>query len=149
MSDTVSVSTIGFTKTNASNFFGRLIGADVRLVIDVRLNNTSQLAGFAKADDLPYFLSKLGGISYVHKPELAPTDAMLREYKKQKGDWAQYAQRFLSLMESRRIDQKLRPDMFDNACLLCSEDKPHHCHRRLVCDYLNGKWGETLKVRHL
>lgn len=143
------ISTIGFTKTNAAHFFGRLIDADVKLVIDVRLNNTSQLAGFAKADDLPYFLSKLGGIRYVHKPELAPTDTMLKEYKKEKGDWILYEQRFLGLMQSRRIEEKFRPEMFEGACLLCSEDKPHHCHRRLVCDYLNGKWGGSLSVRHL
>lgn len=91
----VSISTIGFTKSNAERFFGRLIAADVKLVIDVRLNNTSQLAGFAKADDLPYFLSQLGHIRYVHKPELAPTDTMLKQYKKEKGDWSEYEQRFL------------------------------------------------------
>lgn len=145
----VSISTIGFTKTNAERFFGRLISADVKLVIDVRLNNTSQLSGFAKADDLPYFLSKLGKIRYVHKPELAPTDTMLREYKKEKGDWGQYEQRFMGLMQTRRIEDKFRPEMFEGACLLCSEDTPHHCHRRLVCDYLNGKWGGALKVKHL
>lgn len=145
----VSVSTIGFTKTNAKGFFERLIAADVKLVVDVRLNNTSQLAGFAKANDLPYFLSKLGDMQYVHRPELAPTEAMLKEYKKEKGDWVAYEQRFLGLMESRKIEEKFEPAMFEGACLLCSEDKPHHCHRRLVCDYLNDKWGGSLSVKHL
>ena len=145
----VSVSTIGITKTNAKDFFERLISADVKLVIDVRLNNTSQLAGFAKANDLPYFLSKLGNMRYVHRPELAPTEVMLKEYKKEKGDWKTYEQRFLGLIESRKIENKFRPEMFEGACLLCSEDKPHHCHRRLVCDYLNEKWGGSLSVKHL
>lgn len=145
----VRVSTIGFTRTKAEGFFGRLIAANVKTVVDVRLNNTSQLAGFAKADDLPYFLSKLGGIKYVHRPELAPTEAMLKEFKKEKGDWSIYEQRFLGLMESRKIEAKFKPEMFENSCLLCSEDKPHNCHRRLVCDYLNGKWGGSLKVNHL
>ena len=149
MSDMVSVSTIGFTKTNAKGFFERLKVADVKLVVDVRLNNTSQLSGFAKADDLPYFLSELGGMRYVHRPELAPTDTMLKEYKKEKGDWSVYEQRFLGLMESRKIEEKFKPEMFEGACLLCSEDKPHHCHRRLVCDYLNSKWGGSLRVKHL
>lgn len=149
MSDTVNISTIGFTKTNAEHFFGRLQAAEVKLVIDVRLNNTSQLAGFAKANDLPFFLREIGGMRYVHKPELAPTEVMLKEYKKEKGDWGAYQERFLGLMQSRRIEEKFRAEMFERSCLLCSEDKPHKCHRRLVCDYLNGKWGGALTVRHL
>ena len=141
--------TIGFTKTTAENFFGRLIASNVKLVVDVRLNNTSQLSGFAKSNDLSYFLSKIGGIRYVHRPELAPTEIMLQEFKKEKGEWSLYERRFLDLMEARKIENKFKPEMFDDACLLCSEDKPHHCHRRLVCEYLKGKWGAALKVKHL
>lgn len=118
-------------------------------MVDVRLHNTSQLAGFAKAEDLAYFLKKIGNIDYVHQPLLAPTDAMLKSYKKEKGDWATYESKFVALMAERRIESSLRPDMFDGCCLLCSEAKPHHCHRRIVCDYLNNKWGQCLNVRHL
>ena len=141
--------TIGFTKTNASHFFSRLTDAGVVLVVDVRLNNTSQLSGFAKAEDLPYFLKQIAGIKYAHRPELAPTDIMLKEFKKEKGDWSVYERKFMKLMESRKIEDKFRPEMFDKSCLLCSEDKPHYCHRRLVVEYLNGKWGSALNVQHL
>lgn len=143
------VATIGFTKTNAEGFFERLLKAGVKKVVDVRLHKTSQLAGFAKADDLAYFLKKIGSIEYMHQPLLAPTDPMLKAYKKEKGDWGAYEQRFLGLMAERQIESRFQPEMFDGACLLCSEDKPHHCHRRLVCEYLNQKWGGALDVHHL
>ncbi len=144
-----NVSTIGFTKTTAEGFFDRLLKAGVKKILDVRLHNTSQLAGFAKADDLAYFLKKIGEIQYMHQPLLAPTDAMLKAYKKEKGDWQIYEQRFRELMEERHIENRFRPEIFDGACLLCSEAKPHHCHRRLVCEYLNDKWSGALEVRHL
>jgi len=144
-----AVSTIGFTKTTAEGFFDRLLKAGVKKVVDVRLYNTSQLSGFAKADDLAYFLRKIGDIRYVHEPLLAPTDPMLKAYKQEKSDWRTYEGRFLGLMSERQIEHHFKPGMFDGACLLCSEDKPHHCHRRLVCEYLNGKWGGVLTIRHL
>ena len=144
-----TVSTIGFTKTTAEGFFGRLLNSGAKKVVDVRLHNTSQLAGFAKADDLAYFLKEIGGIQYVHQPLLAPTDSMLKAYKKEKGDWRAYEERFLALMSERKIEHRFRPEMFDGACLLCSEAMPHHCHRRLVCEYLNEQWGGALEVRHL
>jgi uncharacterized protein (DUF488 family) len=143
------VSTIGFTKTDAEGFFERLLSAGVKQVVDVRLHNTSQLSGFAKAGDLAYLLKKIGNIRYTHQPLLAPTDDMLKAYKKEKGDWTLYESRFLALMSQRKIEDRFRPDMLDGACLLCSEDTPHHCHRRLVCEYLNAKWGSALAVRHL
>jgi uncharacterized protein (DUF488 family) len=143
------VSTIGFTKTTAGEFFGRLLGAGITKVIDVRLHNTSQLAGFAKADDLTYFLNKIGGIQYVHQPLLAPTDPMLKAYKKEKGDWGAYEEHFLRLMSERQVESRFQPQEFDGSCLLCSEATPHRCHRRLVCEYLNEKWAGRLTVRHL
>jgi uncharacterized protein (DUF488 family) len=143
------ISTIGFTKTTAEGFFERLLKAGVKKVLDVRLHNTSQLAGFAKADDLAYFLKKIGGIQYVHEPLLAPTDPMLKAYKREKGDWRAYEERFLGLMAERQIEKRLKTDVFDGACLLCSEDTPHHCHRRLVCEYLNEKRDGALEVHHL
>lgn len=144
-----NVMTIGFTKTTAKGFFERLLSAGVKKVVDVRLHNTSQLAGFAKADDLAYLLKKIGGIEYAHQPLLAPTDPILKAYKKEKGDWRTYEERFLGLMSERHIESRFMPEMFDGACLLCSEATPHHCHRRLVCEYLNEKWGGALEVRHL
>lgn len=145
----IKVTTIGFTKTSAQNFFARLEINGVAKLIDVRLNNQSQLAGFAKARDLPFFLKKVSGITYEHCTLLAPTDDMLSAYKKQKGEWSEYEKRFLGLMEHRKIEDELDPSFFDHACLLCSEDTPHHCHRRLVCEYLNDKWGGSLTVKHL
>jgi len=143
------VSTIGFTKTTAESFFKRLQGAGIRHVLDVRLRNTSQLAGFAKSDDLAFFLRNIGGLQYSHQPLLAPTDAMLGAYKKEKGSWKTYEDGFLALMTERQIENKFTPDMLDGTCLLCSEAVPHQCHRRLVCDYLNAKWNGSITVRHL
>ena len=143
------VATIGFTQTTARGFFERLQAAGVRSVIDVRLHNTSQLAGFAKAEDLAYFLQAIGGVGYRHEPLLAPSDDMLKAFKKDKGDWRVFEGRFLDLMAERQVETRLKPEMFSGACLLCSEATPHHCHRRLVCEYLNGQWDGQLKVRHL
>jgi len=143
------VCTIGFTQTTAKGFFERLKAARVRSVIDVRLHNTSQLAGFAKADDLAYFLGQIGGMTYRHEPLLAPSDDILKAFKRDKGDWRVYETSFLALMAERRIEARLEPELFDGACLLCSEATPHHCHRRLVCEYLNRKWDGRLRVRHL
>ncbi len=149
MSANIRVATIGFTQTTAERFFKRLQDAGVKKVVDVRLHNTSQLAGFAKSDDLIYFLKSLGGIEYVHAPLLAPTDVMLKAFKKEKGDWTVYENRFLGLMRERQIEGKFKPESLEGACLLCSEALPHHCHRRLVCEYLNEQWGGKLEVKHL
>lgn len=108
----------------------------------------SQLAGFAKKQDLEYFLKTIGDIDYIHILDLAPTQDILDEYKKKKGDWSVYEQKFLKLIADRQIEKKVSPDLVDGACLLCSEAKPHHCHRRLVAEYLNGKWG-NVSICHL
>jgi uncharacterized protein (DUF488 family) len=144
-----NIMTIGFTKTNAERFFNRLASAGVKVLYDVRLHNTSQLSGFAKADDLAFFLEKIANIRYQHQPLLAPTDDMLKAFKRDKGDWNEYQKKFIDLMAQRKIEDRFDPSFFDNACLLCSEATPHHCHRRLVCEYLNSKWGGSLRVRHL
>lgn len=144
----MNVYTIGFTKTSAESFFARLQKAGVKKVLDVRLNNVSQLAGFAKRDDLHYFLKALCGIEYAHRTELAPTQEMFDAYRKQRGEWTDYERRFLELMASRHIEQTLSRDAVEGACLLCSEDKAHHCHRRLVAEYLKEKWGD-LEIVHL
>ena len=145
----ISVATIGFTQSSAAHFFERLIGAGVRKVVDVRLHNTSQLAGFAKADDLAWFLRRLGDIGYAHEPLLAPTDAMLKGYRKEKRGWDHYEAQFRALMRDRKIEDQFKPEGLDGSCLLCSEAAPHRCHRRLVCDYLNDAWHGALDVRHL
>ena len=140
--------TIGFTKKSAENFFNKLCDAGVKRVIDIRLNNVSQLAGFAKKDDLSYFLKTICAIEYVHIPDLAPTQDILDEYKKHKGDWSIYEKKVMELIIKRGIENKLSRELFDNACLLCSEDKPHHCHRRLVAEYLKAKWGD-IEIKHI
>src|SRR3954468_11753818 len=144
----MTVYTIGFTRKSAAAFFGLLRGAGVRRLIDVRLNNVSQLAGFTKRDDLAFFVKELCGAEYVHEPLLAPTHEMLDAYKKAKGDWAEYARRFLQLMSERRIEATLDRGLFDGAALLCSEPTAEYCHRRLVVEYLAGKWGDV-KAVHL
>ncbi len=138
----MKVYTIGFTQKSAQQFFDLLRKANVKRVVDVRLNNTGQLAGFAKKDDLAFFLRELVGIDYIHVPELAPTQDILDAFKKHKGSWEVYEQEFLSLMEKRGIEDAVARDLIDQGCLLCSEHKPHHCHRRLVVDYLQRKWGQ-------
>jgi uncharacterized protein (DUF488 family) len=144
----MKVFTIGFTRKTAEKFFGKLRSSGAKRIVDVRLNNVSQLAGFAKRDDLRYFARHICDMDYVHVPELAPTQAILDEYKKHKGDWAVYERKFLALMAERRIEEKMPKELIDGGCLLCSEDKPHHCHRRLVAEYLKEKWGEVF-VEHL
>jgi uncharacterized protein (DUF488 family) len=140
--------TIGFTKKSAESFFETLRRYGAKRVVDVRLNNVSQLAGFTKKQDLAYFLDKICGMSYVHLPLLAPTQELLDEYKKQRGSWDTYEQRFLDLMKERRIEEKISREELEDGCLLCSEEKPHHCHRRLVAEYLKEHWGEV-DIHHL
>jgi uncharacterized protein (DUF488 family) len=140
--------TIGFTKKSARTFFGLLRDSGARRVVDVRLNNVSQLAGFAKRDDLAYFLREICGMDYVHLPQLAPTKDMLGAYKRGQIDWTSYERSFLDLMAERSVEESVPRELVDGGCLLCSEDKPHHCHRRLVAEYLQQCWG-NLDIHHL
>ena len=128
--------------------FEMLRNAGVKRIVDVRLNNVSQLAGFAKKNDLAYFLRRICSVDYTHVPSLAPTKEMLDEYKKRRGAWENYERRFGDLMAERRIEDEIEPDMLEDACLLCSEDLPHHCHRRLVAEYLRKHWGDV-EIEHL
>ncbi|HVT51233.1 MAG TPA: DUF488 domain-containing protein, partial [Dongiaceae bacterium] len=129
------------------HFFARLTAAGVKTVIDVRLNNASQLAGFAKKDDLRYFARTICGAGYHHRPELVPTAEMLKTYRESKTGWPAYERAFLDLMAARRIEH-LDPAPFDGGCLLCSEAAPHHCHRRLVAEYLRDTWRDV-EIVHL
>jgi uncharacterized protein (DUF488 family) len=145
----MEVFTIGFAQRTAAEFFGALKSAGVKRVLDVRLKNSSQLAGFTKRDDLPYLLREICGADYVHEPLLAPTQDLLDDYKKRKGSWKDYERRFLKLLEQRRVEQKIDPQLFDGpTALLCSEPTAEHCHRRLVLEYLRRKWGD-IKPVHL
>ncbi len=141
--------TIGFTKKTAQRFFEMIKESGVRRVVDVRLNNVSQLAGFAKKNDLSWFLREICGVEYVHLPILAPTREMLDDYKKHNGDWTSYEKQFLDLMKQRRIEENISQEVVAGGCLLCSEDKPHYCHRRLVAEYLREHWGDTVDISHL
>lgn len=145
----MEVYTIGFTKKTATQFFESLKKAKVKKLIDVRLNNTSQLAAFAKRDDLEYFLRVICDAEYVHEPLLAPTQDILDEFKKNKGVWQVYEKKFRTLLKKRKVEDKLDKRMFDVRCvLLCSEPTPEHCHRRIVTDYLQSHWGK-IDVTHI
>jgi uncharacterized protein (DUF488 family) len=145
----MEIYTIGFTKKTAEQFFGLLKRSGVTRLIDTRLNNVSQLAGFAKQNDLKYFLKELCQAEYVHEPSLAPIKEMLDEFKKLKGSWSVYEDKFVSLLKERQIEKKLNKDLFKGkAVLLCSEDSPEHCHRRLVAEYLRNHW-QDVTINHL
>jgi uncharacterized protein (DUF488 family) len=144
----VQIFTIGFTKKPAKTFFGLLRDSGAVRLVDVRLNNVSQLAGFAKRNDLEFFLNELCGIDYTHSASLAPTQAMLDELKKRNGEWANYEKDFIELISERHIEDAIDPTFLDNAVLLCSEEKSNHCHRRLVAEYLASHW-DNVKISHL
>lgn len=146
----MEIFTIGFTRTTAEDFFERLRTNRIERLLDVRLNNKSQLAGFAKRDDLAYFLRELVGADYEHAPLLAPTQDILNEFKKKKEmPWGEYEDRFLALMREREIEKTLSPAEFSKrTVLLCSEATPEHCHRRLVAEYLRDHW-EKVEIVHL
>ncbi len=144
----MKVHTIGFTRKSADHFFGLLRTSGARRIVDVRLNTIPQLAGFAKRGDLAYFLAEICGMDSVHLPELAPSKEMMDDYRKRGGDWQTYETRFLDLMQQRQIERTVPEDIIEDGCLLCSEDRPHHCHRRLVAESLRDHWG-GIDIDHL
>lgn len=145
----MKINTIGFTKKNAQTFFNFIKHESVSTLIDVRLNNVSQLAAYAKRDDLKFFLRELCGSDYVHIPDLAPTKELLHNYKKGYISWEHYQESFLNLMARRNIERILKPSLLKDSCLLCSEHEPHFCHRRLVTEYLNAHSDFNFTVKHL
>lgn len=145
----MNIYTIGFTKKNAQTFFNFIQTANVERLIDVRLNNVSQLAGFAKRDDLKFFLKELCNAEYIHAPELAPTKALLDGYKKGVMTWDNYEYEFFNLMSKRHVEKNFTSSELANNCLLCSEHEPHFCHRRIVVEYLNKTTNLNLAVTHL
>lgn len=150
MKPEVNLFTIGFTRKSAKEFFEILTEAGIHRLIDARLNNSSQLAGFTKKKDLEYFLKVICNIEYIHLLELSPTKDILNEYKKNGGDWQVYEQQFLQLMRDREVENECLPELFNQGCLLCSEATPEQCHRRLVAEYLQEKWQDiNLNIYHL
>jgi uncharacterized protein (DUF488 family) len=145
----MEIYSIGFTQKTAEQFFSLLKSAGIRRLLDVRLNNISQLAGFAKRQDLPFFLKEICHAEYRHEPLLAPTQDILDRYKKKKGSWPEYESKFLALLAERKVEKSLDRSLFSvPTVLLCSEPTPERCHRRLVLEYLTEKWRD-LHAIHL
>jgi len=148
MTEPITIATIGFTQKNAREFFTSLKEAGVKRVVDVRLNNVSQLAGFAKKGNIEYFLKEIADIEYLHMPELAPTKDILDGYKKKQIEWGVYETEFIKLLDARQAADSVTRELMDGACLLCSENGPEHCHRRLVAEYLQRKW-DDVRIKHI
>ena len=145
----MEIYTIGFTQKSAREFFDTLKAHGIERLLDVRLNNTSQLAAFAKQADLAYFLEEICGAAYEHEPLLAPTQDMLDAYKKQKGSWEDYSEAYLSLIRYRKVESVLSKNSFERkTVLLCSEATAEHCHRRLALEYLHMQW-KGVDIHHL
>jgi uncharacterized protein (DUF488 family) len=144
----MKIFSIGFTKKSAEQFFTSLTNAGVQRLLDVRLHNVSQLAGFTKKEDLRYFSKVICHVDYQHLPDLAPTQEMLGAYKKEKGSWPAYEKKFLALMRVRQIEKTAKKSLLDGGCLLCSEETPDHCHRRLVAEYLQSHW-RNVQIQHI
>ena len=144
----ITVFTVGYAGKSARAFFELLKQADVHQLIDVRLYNTSQLAGYAKRDDLAYFAKAIVGAEYVHLPRLAPTKELLNDFKQERIGWGQYEAVFNDLMAARHAGNILCRSDADRACLLCAEAKAERCHRRLVAEYLAAYWG-GIEIIHL
>ena len=145
----MEIYTIGFTQKSAEQFFGILNDNDIQRLLDVRISNNSQLAGFTKKSDLEYFLRELCGAEYVHEPKLAPTQELLKDYRDKRVTWSDYEVIFNNLMAERAIDQFLSPEFFETrTVLLCSEATADQCHRRLIAEYLRDRW-DDVHIVHL
>lgn len=140
--------TIGFTKKTAQEFFSILELNTIKLVVDIRLNNSSQLAAFTKQDDLKFFLRRILNCGYVHMPRFAPTDEILKNYKTKSITWADYESGYKKLLLDRNPCKSMTAEEFDHACLLCSEPTPEHCHRRLAAEYISQHYG-NIAIKHL
>lgn len=144
-----TIYTIGYTKKSLEQFIRLLQQAGVDAVLDIRLRNTSQLAGFSKRDDLEFLLRAGFGIQYEHRPDLAPTPEILDGYK-DSGDWAAYEADFCRLLEERQADTAGRELLarYRRPCLLCAEPAAGKCHRRLVAEWWAGHL-PGVEVEHL
>jgi uncharacterized protein (DUF488 family) len=144
----MEIATIGFTRTTAETFFRRISGTGLRRLVDVRLHNRSQLAGFAKQPDLTFFLQELCEVECIEEPLLAPADEAFSAYRSKEIDWDGYASRYIATIKERRIEETLAPLFSDGAVLLCSEAEPDRCHRRLAAEYLAMCW-QDVSITHL
>lgn len=140
--------TIGFSKKSAKQFFSLLEQTQAKRVIDIRLNNSSQLAGFTKSNDLEFFLNKILNWKYIYEPLFAPTKELLKNYQKKIITWADYEIEYYKILEQRNIINKIKKDNIINSVLLCSEERPDQCHRRLLAEYLNKNW-KDIEIVHL
>jgi len=147
----IKLYTIGFTKKSAEKFFNLLINNHLKKIVDVRINNISQLSGFAKAEDLKYFAKTIGNIEYTHLVDFAPTAELLSKYQKKEISWLEYENKYLELLNQRRIITRFNIAEFNDCCFLCSEDTPERCHRRLLVEYLknNNSDNEDIFIKHL
>lgn len=144
----IELYTIGFTNKSAETFFKLLINADIKEIIDIRVSVVSQLAGFAKGDDLRYFAKEIAGISYIHKLEFAPTKELTSAFRKKEITWQDYEVAYLNMLDERDIIQNTDFEILHKCCLLCSEHLPEFCHRRLLAEYLK-RFREDLDIIHL
>lgn len=141
--------TIGYTEKSAEYFFTKLKNTTAKKIIDVRLNNVSQLAGFTKKNDLAFFLKSILNWEYLYCPGLAPTKDILDDYKHKKITWKDYEARYLELLYRRRIERVVTKEILADSVLLCSEKSPEFCHRRLAAEYLNEKFDNFFSIIHL
>ena len=144
----IKLFTIGFTKKSAEQFFELLKENGVKKIVDIRINNSSQLAGFAKGPDLAYFAKSINHISYVYIPDFAPTKELLSDYQNKRIDWVGYQKVYMDLIEERKVSSKYNITDFDGACFLCSEQSPERCHRRLLVEYFQKK-NNNIRIFHL
>lgn len=145
----VTLYTIGFTQKSAEHFFELLKKNQISNLVDIRINNASQLAGFAKGKDLQYFVKQICNASYEHITDFAPTKELLAKWRKEEVNWKQYTDVYLNLLKERSILKKYGIKKFDNACFLCSEETPELCHRRLLVEYMKEHSAEDVKIIHL
>ena len=141
--------TIGFTKKSAEQFFNLLRDNDVKQLIDVRISNSSQLAGFAKGKDLEFFVKEICHIPYKHIIDFAPSKELLDQWHKQKVTWEEYVKVYTDLLKDRDVLRKYGVKSFDGSCFLCSEDTPEQCHRRLLAEYFKKHSADPVKIVHL
>lgn len=142
--------TVGSARKTAEEFFTLLEDNGVKKIIDVRLNNTSQLLAFAKYPDIEYFTRKILGGEYFHDKRFAPSEKILVRYKKNVIGWDDYETEFADLMTYRDIETYIadKYSTQENYCLLCTEVSPENCHRRLVAEKIREVLGDV-EIVHL
>lgn len=145
----ITLYTIGFTKKSAEHFFNLLRDNNVKQLVDVRISNNSQLAGFAKGKDLEFFVNEICHIPYKHITDFAPSKELLDQWHKQEVSWDEYQTIYTGMLKERNILRKYGVKCFDGSCFLCSEDTPEQCHRRLLAEYMEKNCKEQVKIIHL